>query len=185
MPYPQRAANALNMRQLASLFETSRHAHPDFCSGMVPCNGITTHNRVLAQALRSQGHSVSVWPQPDAPPAAANLAGFVPASVVEPVLRHVVGRLAPIWCCQPLLSRHVWPSGCGRLWVFLVCLHASGHVPRRMKVAIVVYTIAVAWSPVDPCSACNSALADGMERRVPVCLSRLPLDIPVGGFVTA
>lgn len=36
-------------------------------------NGITTYNRVLAQALHSQGHSVSVWPDPDALPAIALL----------------------------------------------------------------------------------------------------------------
>ena len=58
-------------------------------------NGITTYNRVLAQALRSQGHSVSVWPQPDALPAVQTLQALCLHPWSEPVLRHVVGRLAP------------------------------------------------------------------------------------------
>ena len=150
-------------------------------------NGITTYNRVLAQALRSQGHSVSVWPQPDAPPAVQTLQALCLHPWSEPVLRHVVGRFAPDLVfvshySQARLAQRLRET-MGIPW--FACMH-NGHAPRRMKEwQLLLHNCSGVVTMCRSMFNLYSALADGMERRVPVCLSRLPLEIPVGGFVAA
>lgn len=145
-------------------------------------NGITTYNRVLAQALRSQGHTVSIWPQLEAPYAVQALQALCLHPWSEPVLRHVVGRWGPdlVFVSHYSQARlaHRLRETLGIPW--FACMH-NGHAPRRMA----------QWQGLwRNCSGvvtmCQSmfnlyaAMADGMDQRVPVCLSRLPLEMPVG-----
>jgi hypothetical protein len=148
-------------------------------------NGITTYNRVLAQALRSQGHSVSVWPQPDALPVVQTLQALCLHPWSEPVLRHVVGRLAPDLV---FVSHYSQARLAQRLretmdipW--FACMH-NGHSPRRMKQWQLLWHNCS--GVVTMCRSMYNLYSprwlEGMGRRVPVCLSRLPLDMPAGWF---
>lgn len=81
--------------------------------------------------------------------------------------------LPPIWFLSAITLRHVWPSGCGRLWSipWFACMH-NGHAPRRMKEwQLLLHNCSGVVTMCRSMFNLYSALADGMERRVPVCAS--------------
>jgi Glycosyltransferase Family 4 len=144
-------------------------------------NGITTYNRMLARALREQGHEVQVWPDPDAPPSAFGrgaLNGLWMRPALERFWRSAVARFSPDLVyvshfTQACLAQRLQES-LGVPWV--ACMH-NGHSPARM--AQWAQLVRHAQGLVTMCETLHGVYAPMAQAApIPQCLSRLPLALP-------
>lgn len=145
-------------------------------------NGITTYNRVLARALREQGHVVHVWPDPDARALAflgGHLQGVWMRPLFERFLRPAVARFAPdlVYAShftQACLAQQLQES-LGVPWV--ACMH-NGHSPERM--AQWAQLVQKASGLITMCETLHRVYAPMTDAKPPIpqLLSRLPLVLP-------
>ncbi|MGB4060050.1 MAG: glycosyltransferase [Burkholderiaceae bacterium] len=150
-------------------------------------NGITTYNRVLARALREEGHDVLVWPDLDTSPSfwAGALQGLWLRPAFERLLRPVVERFAPdvvyvSHFTQACLAQRL-QNTLGVPWV--ACMH-NGHSPARM--AQWAQLVRHARGLVTMCETLHVVYAPMVQAApcIPQLLSRLPLAVPTAPLAT-
>lgn len=146
-------------------------------------NGITTYNRTLSQALRALGHAVCASPalEADADTDVASWRLRLRHPWAEPLVRTAVAQWQPdlIFVSHFTQARlaHRLRQTLGIPW--FACMH-NGHGESRMRAWSQL--LANASGVVTLCDTLHRVyepLAQALPAPVPMCLSRLPLNLPL------